>query len=132
MVEKLNGAPEAYAEIRGTKEYPEIHGRVTLYDVYGGTVLMAEIYGLPDEANGEEGQFLASISMKENPARETLLICSGTRKGIIIRRGGSTRSMPEICRPFCLPGGRMDGGLYRAVPSGGCDRKNSGHPSAPG
>lgn len=57
MVEKLNGAPEAYAEIRGTKEYPEIHGRVTLYDVYGGTVLMAEIYGLPDEANGEEGQF---------------------------------------------------------------------------
>lgn len=57
MVEKLNGAPEAYAEIRGTEEYPAVHGRVNFYDVYGGTVLMAEIYGLPDEERGEEGQF---------------------------------------------------------------------------
>ena len=28
MVEKLNGMPEAYAEIHGSEKYPEIHGRV--------------------------------------------------------------------------------------------------------
>lgn len=57
MVEKLNGAPEAYAEIRGTKSYPDIHGRVTFYEVFGGTIVMAEVYGLPDEANEVRGQF---------------------------------------------------------------------------
>lgn len=57
MIEKLNGAPEAYADIRGTEDYPEIHGRVTFYDVFGGTVVMAEIYGLPDESNEEAGLF---------------------------------------------------------------------------
>lgn len=57
MVEKLNGAPEAYAEIMGTERYPEIHGRITFYDVYGGTILMAEVYGLPDEQSEDKGQF---------------------------------------------------------------------------
>lgn len=57
MVEKLNGIPEAYAEIEGIKNYPEIHGTVYFYEVYGGTIVMAEIYGLPDEENEQEGQF---------------------------------------------------------------------------
>lgn len=57
MIEKLNGAPEAYADIQGTVSYPEIHGRVTFYEVFGGTVVMAEIYGLPDEDNEDAGHF---------------------------------------------------------------------------
>ena len=57
MVEKLNGIPEAYAEIAGIEAYPEIHGTVYFYDVFGGTIVMAEIYGLPDQENPETGQF---------------------------------------------------------------------------
>lgn len=57
MVEKLNGMPEAYAEIEGIAEYPDIHGMVYFFDVYDGTILMVEIYGLPDEENPEKGQF---------------------------------------------------------------------------
>ena len=43
MVEKLNGMPEAYAEITGIETYPNIYGGVSFYDVYGGTIVMAEI-----------------------------------------------------------------------------------------
>lgn len=58
MVEKLNGMPEAYAEIEGIEKYPDIHGSVYFFDVYEGTILMAEIYGLPDEKMSG-GQFFA-------------------------------------------------------------------------
>lgn len=57
MVEKLNGMPEAYAEIKGSAKYPDIHGRVYFYDVYGGTIVMTEVYGLPDEEVQEMGKF---------------------------------------------------------------------------
>lgn len=59
MVEKLNGMPEAYAEIRGSEKYPEIHGRIYFFDVYGGTIVMTEVYGLPDEAAPDASQFFA-------------------------------------------------------------------------
>ena len=36
MVEKLNGMPEASAKIKGSDKYPEIHGMVYFYEVYGG------------------------------------------------------------------------------------------------
>ena len=57
MVEKLNGMPEAFAEIEGISEYPEIHGMIYFFDVYAGTIVMAEIYGLPDEDSQTEGKF---------------------------------------------------------------------------
>ena len=57
MVEKLNGMPEAYAEIMGIEAYPDIHGMAYFFDVYEGTILMVEVYGLPDEAQPEDGQF---------------------------------------------------------------------------
>lgn len=57
MVEKLNGIPEAYAEITGIEAYPEIHGAVSFYEVYGGTIVMAEIYGLPKQDTKEPGGF---------------------------------------------------------------------------
>lgn len=81
MIEKLNGEPEAYAEIAGTEEYPEIHGRVTFYDVYGGTVLMAEIYGLPDEASGDDGQFFG-FHIHEGS------ICAGDATDLLKDTGG--------------------------------------------
>lgn len=59
MVEKLNGIPEAYAKIKGADGYPEIHGMIYFYDVYGGTIVMTEVYGLPDELVPDDGKFFA-------------------------------------------------------------------------
>lgn len=59
MVEKLNGLAEAYAEIKGSEKHSEISGIVYFYDVYGGTIVMAEIYGLPDVEDQETGKFFA-------------------------------------------------------------------------
>lgn len=59
MIEKLNGLPEAFAEIQGSDRYPEIHGMVYFFEVYGGTIVMAELYGLPDEEMQEQGKFFA-------------------------------------------------------------------------
>ena len=81
MIEKLNGAPEAYADIRGTEEYPEIHGRVTFYDVFGGTVLMAEIYGLPDEDSETAGHFFG-FHIHEGRA------CTGDASDLLKNTGG--------------------------------------------
>ena len=81
MIEKLNGAPEAYADIRGTEEYPEIHGRITFYDVFGGTVLMAEIYGLPDEDNETAGHFFG-FHIHEGGA------CTGDDADLLKNTGG--------------------------------------------
>lgn len=57
MVEKLNGLPEAAARISGTEEFSQIQGMVYFFDVYGGTIVMAEIYGLPDEDYKDVGKF---------------------------------------------------------------------------
>lgn len=38
--------PVAYVMISGSKKHPNIKGRVDLYDTYGGTILVAEIYGI--------------------------------------------------------------------------------------
>ena len=57
MIEKLNGMPEAAAKISGTKEYPEIQGMVYFFEVYGGTIVLAEIYGLPDDEWKDVGKF---------------------------------------------------------------------------
>lgn len=40
--------PNAMATIRGSREYPQIRGRVGFYDLRDGCVVMAEIVGLPD------------------------------------------------------------------------------------
>ncbi|CUX42847.1 superoxide dismutase family protein [Clostridium sp. C105KSO13] len=57
MLEKLNGAPEAYADVRGSYKYPDLHGMVYFYEVHGGTIVVAEIYGLPDEDQQYLGKF---------------------------------------------------------------------------
>lgn len=59
MVERLNGVPEAFAEVKGSDKYPEIHGMVYFFDVFGGTIVVAEIYGLPDEQEQDIGKFFA-------------------------------------------------------------------------
>lgn len=57
MFEKISDMPDGYAEIAGIEEYPGIHGRVLFYEVYGGTIVTAEIYGLPEQDKKARGGF---------------------------------------------------------------------------
>lgn len=43
----LHGKPEAYAQVFGSEKYPGISGDVLFYSVFGGTLLLADIIGLP-------------------------------------------------------------------------------------
>jgi len=51
----INGNPAATAEIKGNRQYESIRGKVDLYDTYGGTILIAEIYGIPKEMENSGG-----------------------------------------------------------------------------
>ena len=44
-----NIKPTAWAELKGSSKYPTVHGTVNLYDTYGGTILVLQIEGIPDE-----------------------------------------------------------------------------------
>lgn len=55
--EILSGVPQAYAEVNGSEKYPDIQGRVYFYEANGGTIVLAEIYGLPDEEQQYLGKF---------------------------------------------------------------------------
>lgn len=44
-----NENPAATAKIEGSKKYNSIRGRVDFYDTYGGTVVIARIWGIPKE-----------------------------------------------------------------------------------
>ena len=50
IVSQMERLPDAYAEIQGTADYPDIHGQVSFYDVFNGTIVTAEIQGLPANA----------------------------------------------------------------------------------
>lgn len=41
--------PQAYAFLQGSPEYPDIWGEVLMYPCWGGTLLLAEVQGLPQE-----------------------------------------------------------------------------------
>ncbi len=48
----IDTMPEAYAEIKGGRDYPEIKGVIYFFGVHDGTVVTAKISGLPDNGNG--------------------------------------------------------------------------------
>lgn len=41
-----------YAILRGSAKYPDLHGKVTFSEVYGGTIVSAFVEGLPDNGKG--------------------------------------------------------------------------------
>jgi len=47
MLENMNRKPDAYARVLGSAEYSKVHGDVYFFGVYGGTIVVARIYGLP-------------------------------------------------------------------------------------
>ncbi len=54
MLSITNTIPEADAVIKGSTKYPNIKGRVSFYGVYGGTIVVAEMMGLPDISKTEK------------------------------------------------------------------------------
>lgn len=58
MMRVIHEIPVAYAVIRGSEKFKTIQGNVYFYEVYNGTVLVGEIFGIPDELEKESGGFL--------------------------------------------------------------------------
>lgn len=51
MFSFLNAIPEAYAEIKGNANYPDLEGSIQFYGVHGGTIVVANIKNMPDDDN---------------------------------------------------------------------------------
>ena len=57
MLIKITGEPAATAEIMGSEAYESVRGKADFYDTYGGTVIIVELYGLPEELEDRSGGF---------------------------------------------------------------------------
>ena len=76
-----NCIPTAYAEIHGTASFPKLHGMAYFYDVTNGTVVVAEVEGLPDEDAQGAGSFFG-FHIHEGSR------CSGTPQDLLSATGG--------------------------------------------
>lgn len=91
MMRIAKNMPEAYAKIKGNSSYPDIEGTVSFYDFYGGTMVVAEIYGLPDGKNPKNENQTDKKQSVENAV-------NGNFHGFHIHAGGSCSGTPE--EPF--------------------------------
>lgn len=69
MIQNIFGKPEAYAQVRGSMQNAKIHGNIYFYGMHNGTLVIAEVYGLPNTIEKENGNFYGSISMREKVVR---------------------------------------------------------------
>lgn len=83
-----NGRPEAYAVIEGSSSYPGIYGNVLFYSIYGGTLLLADIMGLP----ASTGNCITDIFGFHIHEGDT---CTGTTKDPFAAAG--THFNPQNC-----------------------------------
>lgn len=58
MEKQAKQRPQAYAKVKGSKKYENVRGNVFFYSTYGGSVVVAEIYGIPPETEESAGGFL--------------------------------------------------------------------------
>lgn len=52
MIQNINGIPDACAQIKGDEKHSTIYGNVCFYGMYKGTLVVTEVYGLPNTENG--------------------------------------------------------------------------------
>lgn len=57
MIQNIFGKPEAYAQVRGSMQNAKIHGNIYFYGMHNGTLVIAEVYGLPNTIEKENGNF---------------------------------------------------------------------------
>lgn len=89
-----NCIPTAYAEIHGTASFPKLHGMAYFYDVTNGTVVVAEVEGLPDEDAQGAGSFFG-FHIHEGSR------CSGTPQDL-----PGVPSIPDASAPTKSSAGR--------------------------
>ena len=122
MTEFCYGRPAAIAQIQGGPESPRLSGTVTFFPADTGTIVVADVAGLPMEVIPCAGGVLASISMRERPApARNLQIPAAT----FYPGGCRIPIMPGICRPSfpamgrriwpCSPGVPHPGGSWPLV-----------------
>lgn len=81
VLEELDTLPFAYAVVSGSSRYPEIRGTVHFYPIWGGTLVAAEIMGLP---SGQEncGKRIFGFHMHEGSR------CTGNEQDPFGNTGG--------------------------------------------
>lgn len=57
MIQFTNGTADAYAQIRGDAGHSSIKGNIYFFDMYGGTLVVAEVKGLPNTKNAANANF---------------------------------------------------------------------------
>lgn len=67
----LYQAPRAYAPIYGSSGYPNLRGVIFLYEIEDGTLMLAEVQGLP-EGTGDCGERIFGFHIHEGVS------CTGT------------------------------------------------------
>lgn len=93
--------PEAYALVYGSEEYYEIQGSVYFFPLWGGTLVAAEVTGLPEGENYCDGHFFGfHIHEKAENVPETKMILLPMLESIIIPMDVIIRIMSEICLHF--------------------------------
>ena len=71
MADFMNRFPDAYAKIQGIPKYKNVIGHIRFYSVHGGTVITAEVYGLPEKQPQMIGNFFGFHIHEGN-------VCSGS------------------------------------------------------
>lgn len=65
----LNSQPERYARVSGSSKYPKVKGMVLFYRFRRGSVVVADIMGLPDNESGIYGFHIhEGIACTGNPS----------------------------------------------------------------
>lgn len=77
----LYDLPQAYAVIRGSKQYPRLYGEVTFYGVSEGVLVCSGITGLPTDPEACQGSFYG-FHIHEGGS------CSGTQNEPFKHAGG--------------------------------------------
>ena len=57
MFSNMNTMPDAYAKIQGNQQHSDLKGTVSFFEVHGGTIVVAEITGLPMTQGAVNGSF---------------------------------------------------------------------------
>ncbi len=57
MIQFTNGTAEAYAQVRGDTGHCAIKGNIYFFEMYGGTLVVAEVKGLPNTKNAPNANF---------------------------------------------------------------------------
>ena len=50
MFDIIEGSPDAFAAIKGNSDNPQLYGIVNFYKVHGGSIVVAQIFGLPNDS----------------------------------------------------------------------------------